>query len=87
MTRDEIHQLVQRAVGAVISEALQVSVTPEPNEPLLSSGLIDSVSLVGLIERLSAQLGVEVQVTEVTLDNFDTVARITAFAAQRLGDE
>ncbi|MTH79817.1 acyl carrier protein [Paracoccus aestuariivivens] len=47
---------------------------------LFSSGLLDSVSMVGLITFIEEQTGAVVQPGDVTLENFDTVDRIAAFA-------
>lgn len=48
---------------------------------LFSSGILDSVSMVGLIGFIEQIRGVIVQPGDVTLENFDTVQRIAAFAA------
>lgn len=46
---------------------------------LFSSGLLDSVSMVGLITFIEERTGATIQPGDVTLDNFDTVERIQAY--------
>ncbi|MDT1061319.1 acyl carrier protein [Paracoccus sp. CPCC 101403] len=46
---------------------------------LFSSGLLDSVSMVGLIGFIEEQTGSAIQPADVTLENFDTVDRILAY--------
>ena len=48
---------------------------------LFSSGLLDSVSMVGLITFIEERTGATIQPGDVTLDNFDTVERIQAYVA------
>lgn len=53
--------------------------------PLFSSGALDSVAMLSLIMLVEEQSGMEIRADEVTLDNFDTVARILRFAEERAG--
>jgi acyl carrier protein len=48
--------------------------------PLFSSGLLDSVSMVGLLGFIEQASGMVIRTEDVTLENFDTPARILAFA-------
>ncbi|HWL59173.1 MAG TPA: phosphopantetheine-binding protein [Paracoccus sp. (in: a-proteobacteria)] len=43
---------------------------------LFSSGLLDSVSMVGLITFIEERTGSVISPSDVTLENFDTVDRI-----------
>ena len=47
---------------------------------LFSTGMLDSVSMVGLIAFVEDNAGVHVQPGDVTLDNFDTIDAILAYA-------
>lgn len=53
----------------------------DEQSPLFSTGLLDSVSMMNLILFIEQRSGAEVRPSDVTLDNFDTVARIVAYAA------
>lgn len=51
--------------------------------PLFSSGLVDSFSLVELIAFVEKESGFRVDAWDVTLDNFDSIAQILAYAAAK----
>ena len=87
MEFQSIPSVVMEVVADVVKNALGIDLQPGREEPLLSSGLIDSVSLLDLLERLSARAGFVVDPMEVTLENFDTVARIEAFTELKLKGE
>jgi acyl carrier protein len=46
------------------------------DEPLISSGLIDSFSLVDIALFVEETFGVKIDDNELTADNFDTVAEL-----------
>ncbi len=48
---------------------------------LFSTGMLDSVSMVGLISFVEEQGGVHVQPGDVTLENFDTIDAILDYVA------
>ncbi len=49
---------------------------------LFSSGLLDSVAMMGIIGFIEDNAGFDVRPGDVTLENFDTVARIVAYVAE-----
>jgi acyl carrier protein len=55
----------------------------DPNEPLVSSGVIDSLGMLRLITFLEDDLGIKVADGDVLSDNFDTLQKITTFVEQR----
>jgi acyl carrier protein len=55
----------------------------EDDTRLFSSGLMDSFSMVDLIMFIENAAGLQVHPAEVTLDNFDSIARILAFVGAR----
>lgn len=52
----------------------------EVDTPLFSSGLLDSASMVELMVFLEQETGISVSPADVTLDNFDSIGRILAYA-------
>ena len=54
------------------------------DEPLFSSGLLDSFAISGLILFLEDELRVRIPVVQVRIEDFDTIARGLA-AARSLG--
>ena len=53
-------------------------------QPLFSSALLDSASLVNLVAFLEDKTGLIVEADDVTLENFDTISAILSFCAARL---
>jgi acyl carrier protein len=53
------------------------------HEPLISSGLIDSFSLMDLALHVEDTFGVRVEDTELNADTFDTLSQLTALIESR----
>lgn len=51
-----------------------------PETELFSTGLLDSIAMMNLIAFIEERARIEVRPADVTLDNFDTVQRITDYA-------
>ena len=51
--------------------------------PLFTGGLLDSFTMVDLIQFLEEESGLPMSETEVNLENLDSVQRILAYAASR----
>lgn len=60
---------------------LSIDQTLEDDTELFSTGLLDSVSMISVIMFLEQRTGAEVRPADVTLDNFDTISRVIAYAA------
>jgi len=56
-----------------------------PDEPLLTSGLVDSFNLVDLGLFVEDRFGVRIEDTELNPDTFDTLEQLTALIQSRLG--
>jgi acyl carrier protein len=59
----------------------------DDNTGLFSGGLIDSLSVMDLVCFVEGQIGKAITPTEITLENFDSIARIIAFAHKLTGAE
>ena len=62
------HDLLSRDTGAAI----------DANEELLLSGLLDSIAVMRLVGFIESNLGITVPADQVTLENFSTIAILTA---------
>jgi len=62
---------VRRAAREAISEATKATI--KDDDPLVSSGLIDSLSILKLISSLERKLAVTIPTEKVQPDDFDTV--------------
>jgi acyl carrier protein len=79
-------QVAQR-VRAFILENFYVSdekaLTPDAS--LIAGGVIDSTGVLEVIEFVEGEWGVKVEDVEMLPDNLDSIARIAAFVARKLG--
>jgi acyl carrier protein len=55
----------------------------DPDEALISSGLVDSFHLVDLAVFVEEQFGVRIDDTELTADTFDSLRSLAALIASR----
>ena len=62
----------------VIQQEAQISLPIEPSTPLVSSGLIDSFQVMGLLAALKSKYRIRIDPSEVGADNFDTAAQMYA---------
>lgn len=56
----------------------------DPDQSLLASGVIDSTGVLELINYLESTYGIRFGDEELVADNFDSVARVSAFLATKL---
>ena len=54
-----------------------------PNEPLISSGLLDSFNLVDLALLIEDEYGVRIEDFELNQDTFDTLEELAQLIAER----
>ena len=58
---------------------------PDPDESLISAGILDSAAVLTLLTFVEKQFGVTIDDTEVTPANFGTINRITKFVESKAG--
>lgn len=80
MTDDTIPNL-ERFIAAQILK--QPNRTIAADEPLISSGLIDSFSLMDLALHVEDTFGVRIEDTELNADTFDTLNQLSALIESR----
>lgn len=73
--------LSQQDLIAYLRDDLNIEDDLEGGTELFSSGLLDSVSMVSLITFIEEKTGATVQPGDVTLENFDSVDRISGYVA------
>lgn len=55
-----------------------------PDTELFSSGLVDSFAMIDLISFVEQKCSIRLSASEITLDNFDSIDRVTSFLENRL---
>lgn len=73
-------QLSQFIVTTILKQPTRVI---DANEPLISSGLIDSFSLMDLALFVEDNFGVRIEDTELNADTFDNLAQLVSLVESR----
>jgi acyl carrier protein len=60
----------------VLRDSLGLDEEVRPDTPLISSGLVDSFGIIGLLGDLEAHYGVIIEPEEVDAESFDTPQQI-----------
>lgn len=76
--------LLSTDVTRVIREALLVEV-PSPDDDLLASGVLDSLTLMDLLAQLEAQFGLRFSLADLDIDDLRSVNTITRWCNAVLG--
>lgn len=78
-----MHELVDvdGRVAAYVRDLVGRAVAPD--EPIISSQLLESIAAVQLVDFVESELGVTVADEDLVLDNFDSVDAIVALARRR----
>lgn len=82
MTNQIIDQLAAFIAAEIIHQPERVI---EPGAALISSGLIDSLSLVDLSLFIEDTFDVQVDDTELNADTFDTLDQLSSLIMERAG--
>ena len=77
MDRTALRGFVQDLVGSHVSDL-------DDDTALMSSGLIDSVSMVELILFVEEHTGVQFDPLDLSIDNLDSIARILGYVEARV---
>jgi acyl carrier protein len=78
------HEIKAQLAGFIAANILkQPKRQIGPNEPLISSGLIDSFSLVDLALFVEDRWGVHIDDTELNASTFDTLEQLATLIQQR----
>lgn len=73
-------QLSQFIVTTILKQPTRVI---DANQPLISSGLIDSFSLMDLALFVEDSFGVRIEDTELNADTFDNLAQLISLVESR----
>jgi methoxymalonate biosynthesis acyl carrier protein len=72
--------LTPDALIAFLTDSLNIDTPVDASTELFSTGLLDSVAMMSIIAFVEEQAKIDVRPADVTLENFDTVGRITDYA-------
>jgi len=77
-TRDSIERFI---LDELVPGGTRSSI--DPDEPLVSGGILDSLGLLRLMTFLEEQFGLTVGDGEVGSENFETLAKISSFVERK----
>ena len=80
MSTEIIAQLAQFIAAQILKQPKRVI---DPQEPLISAGLVDSFNLVDLALYVEDTFGVHIDDTELSAETFDTLAQLAALIENR----
>ncbi len=80
MAQDTVQKLSDYITGSVLK---QPNRTLSESTTLISSGLVDSFSLVDLAMFVEEQFGVKIDDTELNAETFDTLGELAALVEAR----
>jgi acyl carrier protein len=76
-------------IGRILIESLELSLAPselQPSTDLREDLGLDSAALLELVLAIEAEFGLEIDVAEITDENFRTIATISGFLHSRVGN-
>ncbi len=76
---------VSTLVTRVLLESTGQELNPGPQDLLITSGFLDSMSMVNLVIALQGEFGVMLDMGDMSVENFDTVESITKLVESRGG--
>ena len=79
--RDRVHAILGEAILA--ATGMDLELTDELS--LIDSGLLDSLSIVSVVQALQDAFDIEIDFADVSLENFDSLGVIVPFVASRKG--
>ncbi len=82
MDKSEIIKSLQKGIAEQILNLPQKPI--DPNEALISSGVIDSFSLVDLAMLVEDTFNVRIEDTELNSDTFDSVEQLAEIIKSRM---
>lgn len=63
-------------IEQILRKHLPKSATVDSQTRLFSTGILDSLSLIDIIQEIEAKFQIHVHWSELNLDNFDSIERI-----------
>ena len=80
MTQSALTQQIQEFL---VEEFLFGEGSVEPGDDLFETGVIDSLGFMRMLAYMDRTLGVEVSMSEIVMENFNTVEKVAAYVAAR----
>jgi acyl carrier protein len=79
----EFQQRISEVVSRVLLESTGQDLTLTPDQPLIQSGILDSLSMVQLVIALQAEFAVHLDMMDLNEENFADVQSICSLVQSR----
>lgn len=76
--------ILRRIKGFISEEFLSKDMELKENQSLFESGIIDSLGMIKLMAIIEDSFGVIINPSDVAIDNFDTIEKISQIVSERL---
>jgi acyl carrier protein len=80
---DHTNDLTPRLLAFVQHDVCKTATQLTGETDLLLSGAVDSLGVIRITQWMTDELGIEVDPSDVTLENFQTVDRMVAYASRQ----
>lgn len=74
---EEIKQFIIKVIGEIVTD-----INIDENTLLFEEDIMDSITILYLIEELENNYGIKIPLEEVTEQNFSTISKIAEFAGE-----
>lgn len=81
MSVEKIREIVQATID---SSGLEVEVDDEVS--LIEGGLLDSMSIVKLVQELQQTFDIDIDFSDITISNFDSISALNEYVEVRKSD-
>lgn len=85
MTAEAINEKIRVIVQETI-DASGLGIDVEDDMSLVEGGLLDSMSIVRLVQDLQQEFDIDIDFGDITITNFDSVSVLTEYVASRRSD-
>ncbi len=73
----------QARIRKVLREVTGKDINPGPDDPLFTSGLLDSFALTDFVAGLEEEFGVSVPDSDLSARKFDSIAKVESYLAAK----
>jgi len=79
-----IHDQVEKIIAKFLANSIGWDDPVAGDMSLIDGGLIDSLSIVQIVQSLQETFDIEIAVSDMVIDNFDTIDAITQLIHSKL---
>ena len=74
-------EITQQIQDFLVEEFLFGEGTVEPSDDLFETGVVDSLGFMRVLAFMDRAFGVQVSMSEIVMENFNTVEKVAAYVA------